>query len=211
MYENKSVLFHINDRPHCGKHPDVLDLSQETFQALAPKSVGRMHGSQQYLREAPADFYKHYFVSDVFTEDGVDFEKNIPNMYLEGETFVLSGERGSCINPMILEVRDPVGNTYDIIDISSADDCSFLFVHTLAITGSYQVSLKVRSAGIAFPEMELKTYSPDWFADKVLFPNTIDTSVLSFSRQNISELGIYLDFSDSNLFYRVVTNAGTFF
>lgn len=109
---SKSVIVKANDRPSCSKHPDIVDLTTAAFRSLAPLSKGRLSGSFETLGMAPSGYRKEPVSTDAFSDLGIKFDENVPNTYLPGETFRISGTVTDEKEDTVLFLRSPSGKKY---------------------------------------------------------------------------------------------------
>ena len=109
---SKSVVVKVNDRPSCSKHPDIVDLTTTAFRSLAPLSKGRLSGSFETLGMAPSGYRKEPVSTGAFSDLGIKFDENVPNTYLPGETFRISGTVTDGKTDTVLFLKSPSGKKY---------------------------------------------------------------------------------------------------
>jgi hypothetical protein len=134
---NKAVIVKNNDRPNCRLHPDIIDLSTISFQKLAPISRGRIAGSFVQLGSGGQAFTKQYIPSDYFSSLQVTLDANIPNAYLQNETFHISGRVNDSKDSALLFFILPNGKRFDASVL--VNNGRFSFSIPLADIGKYRL------------------------------------------------------------------------
>jgi hypothetical protein len=155
---DKSVIVKNNDRPNCQLHPDIVDLSTNAFQSLAPLSRGKITGGFVSLKDAGKAFTKQYIPTDFFTSLGVTLDANIPDAYLPNETFHISGRVTDGKDSSILFFVLPSGKQFDIGE--KVTDGLFSYAIPLTEIGKYRLVIASGNSFETTKFFEFQVFDP---------------------------------------------------
>ncbi len=159
---NTSVVVKANDRPNCSRYPNVIDLSTTAFQTIGNLSSGRLQGTTNILGMVSADYTKQMIPSDTFVSLGIKLDSNIPNTYLQNETFHITGKELFGQEYSLLYLQSPT-NQDIALNYKQSSDGRFEYNFPLEETGVYKM---VITSGLGF---ETNTFVEITVLDDALF------------------------------------------
>lgn len=178
------------------KHPDIIDLTTTSFSAIGNLSSGRLHGSFVSLGSTSKNYIKRYLTTDTFENLGIILDSNLPNTYLPGDTFHISGQETMGNTDTLVYIQTP-SNKEISLSQKKDENGHFGYIYPLEEVGTYNL---VVASGLGFKTnvfAQITVLNADTFAGKKLF-------ISSETFPKIDTLNIErIEFSDLKAIYRV--------
>ncbi|MDD2566249.1 MAG: hypothetical protein PHZ26_05740 [Candidatus Gracilibacteria bacterium] len=134
---NKSLIVKVNDRPNCERFPNLIDMTTTAFDYFSARYIGKAEGEYIELGTSLKDYYKMYFPTDIYNDEGIVLQNKTPNSYLLNETININGELTLPGREISLKIISPTGKN---IVLTKQVDKYFSFSYPLEELGEYSVS-----------------------------------------------------------------------
>ena len=186
IFNNKSLLVKVNDRPSCSRFPNLIDMSTLAFDFLAQRYQGTKKWEYKELTKVDSDYYKQYIPENFFNDSHVFLNKKIPNTYIANETFNLWGEILNNSKILKLIINYP---SWKEIELKKVDVEKY-FLYSMPLDEIWKYSVRFENSWNISKTFNIHVFDKKIFNSKKVFENKIN----KFSNIKIEHEHIAMDF-----------------
>ncbi|MDD2486891.1 MAG: hypothetical protein PHS92_00775 [Candidatus Gracilibacteria bacterium] len=169
IFNSKSLLVKVNDRPNCSRFPNLVDMTTTSFDFLTKRFQGTKKAEFIEVSKVPGNYYKAYIKEDFFSKANVNLNQKIPNSYMVNETLNIGGKILNDNRTLKLIIRYPGQREVTL----EKNDIDKYFLYSIPLDEKGEYRIRFESDSISSDTFSIYVFDRNEFNGKRLFDENI--------------------------------------